>query len=265
VEVTRRQALALRMASLLLRERPGGRLADVAGVVTWLGAMQAQDLASGLWSFGVRLPRFTVDEVTAALLDLRFAIDGDAWGLLLSRERDVAVAARTLLGKPTACVGRDRELAHLVAAKVRPLSAETGVRFVAQSSGESVLPNRAANLVALILLNLAQNALQATRKGDAVTLSLTEGGEQIVCEVRDEGPGLLPELTTQLFAPCRSSKEGGSGIGLAISKQLANHLGAALELKRQSAAGCVFALTVPFNASSAGLEKSSRASSPLIC
>src|SRR5438105_6567601 len=52
VEVTRRQALALRMASLLLRERPGGRLADVAGVVTWLGAMQAQDLASGLWSFG---------------------------------------------------------------------------------------------------------------------------------------------------------------------------------------------------------------------
>ena len=67
VEVTRRQALALRMASLLLRERPGGRLADVAGVVTWLGAMQAQDLASGLWSFGVRLPRFTLDEVTAAL------------------------------------------------------------------------------------------------------------------------------------------------------------------------------------------------------
>jgi hypothetical protein len=55
------------MASLLLRERPGGRPADVAGVVTWLGAMQAQDLASGLWSFAVRLPGFTVDDVTAAL------------------------------------------------------------------------------------------------------------------------------------------------------------------------------------------------------
>ena len=67
VEFTRRQALAMRMASLLLRERPGGRPADVAGVVTWMGAMQAQDLASGLWSFGVRLPRFTLDEVTAAL------------------------------------------------------------------------------------------------------------------------------------------------------------------------------------------------------
>jgi hypothetical protein len=68
VEFTQRQALAMRMASLLLlRERPGGRPADVAGVVSWLGAMQAQDLASGLWSFGVRLPKFTLDDVTAAL------------------------------------------------------------------------------------------------------------------------------------------------------------------------------------------------------
>src|SRR5256885_10117139 len=49
-----------------------------------------------------------------------------------------------------------------------------------------------------------------------------------------------PELTAHLFAPCRSSKEGGSGIGLAISKQLANHLGAQLELKSNSPAGCVF-------------------------
>lgn len=57
----------MRMASLLLREGPGGRPTDVAGVVTWLGAMQAQDLASGLWSFGVRLPGFTVEDVTAAL------------------------------------------------------------------------------------------------------------------------------------------------------------------------------------------------------
>jgi len=56
-----------------------------------------------------------VDDVTAGLLDLRFAIDGDAYGLLLSRERDVAVATRTLLGKPTSCVGRDREIAMLVA------------------------------------------------------------------------------------------------------------------------------------------------------
>src|SRR6266516_1431387 len=65
VEFTPTQALRLRMGGLLLRDRRDGadRPADVAGVVAWLGAMQAQDLASGLWSFGVRLPAYTVSDV----------------------------------------------------------------------------------------------------------------------------------------------------------------------------------------------------------
>ncbi|MDH2428290.1 winged helix DNA-binding domain-containing protein [Sphaerisporangium sp. TRM90804] len=69
MELTPRQALGLRMSSLLLRASPGGsgRATGVAEVVTWLGAMQAQDLASGLWSFGARLPGSTAADVTAAL------------------------------------------------------------------------------------------------------------------------------------------------------------------------------------------------------
>ncbi len=153
------------------------------------------------------------------------------------------------------------ELAEIVVSKVHPLSLETGVRLVTQVNGGAALPNRTANLVALILVNLVQNALQATPRGQSVTL-LLNSAENLVCEVRDEGPGFPDTLADNLFSPCQSTKEGGSGIGLAISKQLANHLGAALELKSHSAAGCVFALTVPSNV---GREKSSRASSRLIC
>jgi hypothetical protein len=61
------EALPTRMASLLLRAHPGGRPDGVAGVVEWFGAMQAQDMASALWSLGVRLPAFTLDDVNAAL------------------------------------------------------------------------------------------------------------------------------------------------------------------------------------------------------
>jgi len=69
VELTPQQVLGLRMSSLLLRASAGGagRASGVAEVVTWLGAMQAQDLASGLWSFGARLPGYTAADVTAAL------------------------------------------------------------------------------------------------------------------------------------------------------------------------------------------------------
>ncbi|HSN25013.1 MAG TPA: AAA family ATPase, partial [Kofleriaceae bacterium] len=62
---------------------------------------------------GVRPIR--VDEVAAGLLDVRFAIHGDDAGLLLARERDVTDSKRTLLGKATRCVGRERELGSLQA------------------------------------------------------------------------------------------------------------------------------------------------------
>src|SRR5690349_19527399 len=55
------------MTSLLLRPHPAGNPGSVAGVVEWFGAMQAQDVASGLWSLGVRLPGLTLADVNAAL------------------------------------------------------------------------------------------------------------------------------------------------------------------------------------------------------
>jgi hypothetical protein len=56
--------LAIRCQNLLLRAHGQD---SVAGVVEWFGAMQAQDLNSGLWSLGHRLPSWTVDDVQAAL------------------------------------------------------------------------------------------------------------------------------------------------------------------------------------------------------
>jgi hypothetical protein len=59
-----RTALGLRMTSLLLR---GGGPPTVAGVVSWFGAMQAQDVHSVLWSLGARLPGQTLAGVSSAL------------------------------------------------------------------------------------------------------------------------------------------------------------------------------------------------------
>jgi Winged helix DNA-binding domain len=57
-------ALGLRLRSLLLC---GGGPSTVAEIVEWFGAMQAQEINSGLWSLGCRLPGSTVDDINAAL------------------------------------------------------------------------------------------------------------------------------------------------------------------------------------------------------
>jgi hypothetical protein len=58
----------LRLRSLLLDRDPSASTpSDVAGVVEWFGAMQAQELHSGLWSLGSRLPTHTRSDVEAAI------------------------------------------------------------------------------------------------------------------------------------------------------------------------------------------------------
>lgn len=135
------------------------------------------------------------------------------------------------------------EMLEIVSAKVNRLCTQRGVELEIKLDAQAVFPNRSANLIALVLMNLLQNAVEATPAGQRVSLALAHEGDGILVEVRDQGPG-FPEGRS-VFAPCQSEKDGGSGIGLAISKQLANHLGAGLELKRSSASGCVFVLSLP--------------------
>jgi len=97
----------------------------------------------------------------------------------------------------------------------------------------------------LILENLVQNAIEASPSGQSVELEVTHGVDVINIEVRDQGAGLPPGMESRLFMPCSSGKKRGGGIGLAISKQLAQSLDAQLQLIRNTPAGCTFQLIVP--------------------
>jgi tetratricopeptide (TPR) repeat protein len=74
---------------------------------------RAARMLSSLAPEGRSLPLLVIDEVTAGLLDARFEVVEGAAGLELRGEHALAEGARTLLGKATACVGRDWELSTL--------------------------------------------------------------------------------------------------------------------------------------------------------
>ncbi|HEY1169813.1 MAG TPA: HAMP domain-containing sensor histidine kinase [Verrucomicrobiae bacterium] len=138
-----------------------------------------------------------------------------------------------------------KEMLQAIGDKVTPLAAQNDVRFDYQGEVNTVLAARVSNLLTMILINLIQNAIEATPSGKQVRLSVRQSAQEIEFEVADEGGGLRPELERQLFQPCESSKEGGSGLGLAICKQLARHLGADLNLRQNTSKGCVFGLVLP--------------------
>jgi signal transduction histidine kinase len=141
------------------------------------------------------------------------------------------------------------ELAEMLTVRLRPAAQAAGVSLETRVTAEARLANREADLILLILENLLQNAIEATAPEKRVTLEISSKAESLVFQVRDEGPGLPPNVAPRLFTPCASTKKGGSGIGLAISRQLAKHLGAELELQNSSSQGTVFFLAVPLRPS----------------
>jgi signal transduction histidine kinase len=138
-----------------------------------------------------------------------------------------------------------QELAEIVISKSSASASEAGVLLESVTEAQGTLSNYTANLIILILHNLLQNAVQASRRGAHVNLRVSEEAANVVCAVTDEGPGLPDAVRDKLFTVTRSNKTGGSGLGLAISKQLAVHLGADLEVAYSSSAGTRFLVSLP--------------------
>ncbi|MCP5517893.1 MAG: HAMP domain-containing histidine kinase [Verrucomicrobiales bacterium] len=153
---------------------------------------------------------------------------------LLAEEQGGAVYALTLA-----------ELIGLIGERLRPVAQRAGVELELIRSAQGELDNHRADLILLILENLVRNAVEATPAGGLVRVGCSNGDEQIRFRIEDTGPGLDPGIAERVFRPVRSTKPGGSGIGLAISRQLATHLGARLELAANSEKGAAFTLTIP--------------------
>ena len=96
-----------------------------------------------------------------------------------------------------------------------------------------------------LLINLLRNAVDAALEtGGGVRMGWTRNGDYMEVCIEDEGPG-LPN-TSNLFVPFFTTKPGGSGIGLVLSRQIAEGHGGALTLEnRRNGPGCEARLRLP--------------------
>jgi two-component system nitrogen regulation sensor histidine kinase NtrY len=96
-----------------------------------------------------------------------------------------------------------------------------------------------------LLINLVSNAVDAALEtGGGVSVAWGRADHAVELTVEDEGPGLSE--TANLFVPFYTTKSGGSGIGLVLSRQIAEAHGGTLSLEnRRGARGCVARLVLP--------------------
>jgi len=83
--------------------------------------------------------------------------------------------------------------------------------------------NADENQIQQVLINLVKNAVEAVAENGQGNVRIKAGidkNNRIFIEVIDNGPGIIPEAIDQIFIPFYTTKKKGSGIGLALSRQI---------------------------------------------
>ncbi|MGE3809468.1 MAG: ATP-binding protein, partial [Gemmataceae bacterium] len=97
-----------------------------------------------------------------------------------------------------------------------------------------------------LVLNLVLNALDAMPDGGAVEIDLRavpEGGVELY--VRDTGPGIAAHILPKIFETFVSSKETGIGLGVPVSRRIAEDHGGSLTVYNMPGGGACFLLRLP--------------------
>jgi two-component system sensor histidine kinase HydH len=98
-----------------------------------------------------------------------------------------------------------------------------------------------------VMMNVLLNAMQAMEKGGSLTVTLTnkEDLNDVELRIHDSGEGIAPDLLSQAFYPYFTTKQGGTGIGLAISQKIVVDHGGSIDLESEPGKGTTVIILLP--------------------
>jgi PAS domain S-box-containing protein len=133
---------------------------------------------------------------------------------------------------------------------LQPHAAEKGIDLRLVAPDEAVEISTDAGKVRQIILNLTGNALKFTEEGFVeITVTAHEGGVDV--RVQDSGPGIAADKLESIFQPfvqidqSSTRTKGGTGLGLAVSRSLAERLGGDVTVASSEGLGTTFLLRLP--------------------
>jgi len=142
------------------------------------------------------------------------------------------------------------ELVAETAALMQPLGEQKSLRFVLELPEAPLAMVSDSGKLRQILLNLLSNAVKFTESG-VVGVSLREAGGGVELAVRDTGPGIAPAHLERVFEPfwqadgSRTRQAGGTGLGLSVTRRLAELLGGSVTAESAPGQGTTFRVRLP--------------------
>jgi len=102
-----------------------------------------------------------------------------------------------------------------------------------------------SDLVVQVLLDLLSNAAQATPPGSEVRLEAQANGAGVEIGVADAGPGVPVDLRTRIFEPFFTTRDKGTGLGLAVARQIVEAHQGHIAVEEAAAGGARFRISLP--------------------
>ena len=95
-----------------------------------------------------------------------------------------------------------------------------------------------------VLTNILQNAIDASRESEVISIDLHEERCYVVLSIKDHGSGIDPKDLQRIFEPYFSKKTKGTGLGLALVKKLCEANGAIVRVKSKKGEGSEFTVII---------------------
>ena len=237
---------------------PAGDVADAAkdAVPDALDGVLGRDLAPAL--------RQPITRIIANAETIRTRLAGPLADEYANYAADIAEAARHLLGLVEDLADLDAieapgfapspdaidlaDAARRAAGILGVRASERGITVETPGESEAMSATGEWRRVLQVLLNLLGNALRYAPEGSHVRLTVARLGDRAVVTVADEGNGLSPQQQAKVFDKFERlgrSGDGGSGLGLYISRRLARAMGGDLKVASAPGEGARFTLELP--------------------
>jgi two-component system, NtrC family, nitrogen regulation sensor histidine kinase NtrY len=214
-ELVSKEVEAWQNLTKVLRHEIMNSITPIASLTGTLNEILAEDLKQT--DNGV----FVIDNETLADLEEGLeTIENRSKGLIkfVDAYRDY-----TSIPKPKFGIIKVDELFEHICQLLKRELKEIGIEFKSTILHDNMEITADRELIEMVLINLLKNSKEALSDTDEPKIEMIarmDANQRVLLEVKDNGPGIIPEAQDRIFIPFYTTKKTGSGIGLALSRQI---------------------------------------------